>query len=165
MGIVGSAVYRFVCCVILCGVLFSLVPDGRIKELLRTCFGIFLTVILLSVLSGVELSDLQSISWDYVQQAQSAADAGEAYARQQYREFIKQKLEAYILDIAKEYGCSLSVQVIVDAEGYPVSVTLWGDIATDERKKLEVVIAEELGIAKEDQQWNGLQTPEDFVLP
>lgn len=165
MDMLGSAVYRFVCCVILCGILFSLVPDGRMKELLRSCFGIFLTVVLLSVLSVIKLPDPETIREDYQQQAQSAADAGEAYARQQYREFIKQELEAYILDIAKEYGCTLIAHVNVDDEGYPASAVLWGDITVEEQKKLEAVIAEDLGIAKEDQQWNGLQTPKDSALP
>lgn len=165
MGMLGSAVYRFACCVVVSSILISLVPDGRMKELLHICFGIFLTVILLSVFSVVQLPDPEDIRTDYLQQAQSAADAGEAYARQQYREFIKQKLEAYILDIAKEWGCTLTVHVDVDEEGYPVSVTIWSDVTDNERKQLERYIAEELGISKEDQQWNGLQTRNDSAPP
>ena len=165
MGMLGGAVYRFACCVVVCSILISLVPDGRMKELLHICFGIFLTVIFLNVFTVVQLPDLEDIRTDYRQQAQSAADAGEAYAQQQYREFIKQKLEAYILDIAKEWDCTLTVHVDVDSEGYPVSATLWGDVTDNEQKQLERYIAEELGIAKEDQQWNGLQTRNDSVAP
>ena len=165
MGMLGNAVYRFLCCVILCGILCALFPDGKIKGLVRTFLGIFLTVILLSSFSVVELPDLEEIKGDYLQQAQTAAFAGEEYTRQQYRELIKQRVEAYILDTARQYGCALTVQVEVDGDGYPVSAVLWGDIMPAEQKKLETRIAEDLGIAKEDQHWNGLQTRKKSALP
>lgn len=165
MGMLGNTVYRFLCCVILCGILFSLFPDGKMKGLLRTCFGIFLTVALLSSFAGVELPDFAILRENYQQQAKEAALTGEAYTRQQFREFIKAHLEAYILDTASQYGCALTVSVEVDGDGYPVSAALWGEVTPAEQKKLETVISEELGIAKEDQHWNGSQTRKNSALP
>ena len=158
MGMLGNAVYRVLCSVIACSIILSLFPEGRMKELLRGFSGIFLTVILLSFLPGMKLPDLEGIGGDYFRQAQKAAAAGEDYARHQYREYIKQRLEAYILDTAKTIGCELRVHVEVDGNGCPVSAALWGDISPEERRELETILSEELGIAKEDQQWNGLQT-------
>ena len=158
MHVVASALHRFLCGVVLCSIVLSLFPEGRMKELLRMFTGIFLSVILLSSIPSVKLPDFEGIKEDYLQQAQTAAADGENYTRQQYLKFIKQQLEAYILDIAHRNGCALTVRVEVDGDGYPVSVALWGNVSSDERKALEVIISEELGIAKEDQQWNGLQT-------
>lgn len=155
MGTWGNAVYRVACCVVLCSVVLSLFPEGKMKELLHTFFGIFLTVIFLSSVSGMELPDLKEFSADYLGQAQTAVSAGEDYTRYQYRELIKERLEAYILDIAESNGWHLTVHVEVDEDGCPVSAALRGEISSDERRTLESIISKDLGIAKEDQQWNG----------
>ena len=165
MGALGSTAYRVVCGVVLCGIALSLFPEGRMKSMLHMACGLFLTVLLLTAISGVKLPEFEEFGGEFYEQAQAAAAAGEDYTRQQYRELIKQRLEAYILDIAHRKDCVLTVHVEVDGDGRPVSAVLQGNIPEEKRRELEEVIAEELGIAKEDQQWNGSQTRNQSAVP
>lgn len=158
-------ILRILCCVLFCGVVLSVFPQGSVKNLLRTCTGIFLTILLLSPVTDMRLPSLDGISQNYLQQSRTAVAEGEDYARRQRCAFIKESLEAYILDKAGKLGCELSAAVEVDEEGYPVCVVLWGDIPDNTRKKLEAMLWEELGIAKEDQQWNGSQTKQQSGIP
>lgn len=165
MSVLGSFTYRILCSVVLYSILSSLLPEGQIKKQLRIVFGIFLTMILLSSAVDFELPDFEGIKADFEHQAQTAVAAGEAYSLQQKQKIIKETLEAYILDKADTYGCRLTVRVEVNDDGYPESVYLWGKIPSDIQKKMESMLSEELGIAKEDQQWNGLHMENHSAVP
>ena len=69
---------------------------------------------------------------------------------------ISQQAEAYILDKAREAGLELQVQVETqDQEGYPVPwrVTLEGSVSAKDQEALAAVIARDLGIPEERQEW------------
>lgn len=69
---------------------------------------------------------------------------------------ISQQAEAYILDKAREAGLELQVTVENrDQEGYPVPwrVTLTGPISDSKKEALASVIAQDLGIPEERQEW------------
>ena len=155
----GSYVFRILCCAAVCGIALSLFPDGRMKAMVRLFAGIFLTITVLRPGMALELPDLEGWVAEYRRQGRSAAAAGEDYAAQQRHQFIKDGLEAYILDKAASLGCTLTVRVVLDGEGYPAGVVLTGNVTEEGRRELEALLQEELGIAKEDQQWNGQQTP------
>lgn len=69
---------------------------------------------------------------------------------------ISQQAEAYILDKAREAGLELQVWVETrDQEGYPVpwAVTLEGSVSPGAQADLTAVIAQDLGIPEERQEW------------
>lgn len=69
---------------------------------------------------------------------------------------ISQQAEAYILDKARQSGLELEVQVETrDQEGYPVPwrATLAGSTDAVRRTDLAAVIAQDLGIPEERQEW------------
>ena len=69
---------------------------------------------------------------------------------------ISQQAEAYILDKAREAGLELQVRVETrDQEGYPVpwAVTLEGSVSPGAQADLIAVIAQDLGIPEERQEW------------
>lgn len=69
---------------------------------------------------------------------------------------ISQQAEAYILDKAREAGLELQATVENrDLEGYPVPwrVTLTGPISESKQAALAAVIAQDLGIPEERQEW------------
>lgn len=69
---------------------------------------------------------------------------------------ISQQAEAYILDKAREAGLELQVTVENrDLEGYPVPwrVTLTGVVSQRKQAALKLVIAQDLGIPEERQEW------------
>lgn len=155
----GSYVFRILCCGAVCGIALSLFPDGRMKAMVRLFAGIFLTITVLRPGMVLELPDLEGWVEAYRQQGAHASAAGEDYGRQQKHQFIKNGLEAYILDKAASLGCALTVRIVLDEEGYPAGVVLTGDVSGEGRRELEAFLQDELGIAKEDQQWNGQQIP------
>lgn len=155
----GSYVFRVLCCALICGICLALFPEGRMKGLLQLFSGILLILTLLRPGVSLELPDLEGLMWEYRYQAQSAAAAGEDYARYQRRKFIKEALEAYILDKGSALGCHLSVEVVLDGEGYPSKVLLSGYATAQARRELETLLQQELGIAKEAQQWIGQGIP------
>lgn len=162
---VENAVMRILCCTIMCVVVFSLFPDGKMKGVLRVAAGITLTITLLAPVSDLKLPDLEALGEDYLRQGSAATAVGEDYAGMCRQEFIKKEIEAYILDKADVLSCELSAAVEVNAEGYPISIVLWGDVSESQRRKLEDILWKDLGIAKEDQQWNGSQIHRQFGIP
>ena len=69
---------------------------------------------------------------------------------------ISQQAEAYILDKARQSGLELQVRVETkDQEGYPVprAVTLEGSVSPSAQADLTAVIAQDLGIPEERQEW------------
>ena len=61
------------------------------------------------------------------------------------------------MDKARLLGCSLEVTVSVSEAEVPVpeSVQITGNISASARRELEIVLSQELGISKENQQWIG----------
>lgn len=155
MALLGEYIFRLTCCALLCNIVLSFLHDGTIKSLIRMITGIFLTITAIYPLMDFSIPDLDSFDENYFLQGQSAAIVGEDYAQNSRREIIKSSLEAYILDKASMLGCDIAVQIELDEEGCPDGVTFSGAVTPDIRKKLESIITEDLGIAKEDQQWNG----------
>lgn len=142
---------------LICGILSGLVQNGAAKEILRLLCGLFLTIVVIRPLIGLDLEKLTDWSLDRVPEGESMAALGENMARQAAAEIIKSETEAYILDKAAALNASLTVEVTVSGDDtpLPVAVTLRGEIAPNARQQLEHILQTELGIAKEDQQWNG----------
>ena len=96
-----------------------------------------------------ELSKMQ----DAAEQARSGV---EIRNREALCAIIKSKTEAYIWDKAQELDLSVSIEVMVEADGsypYPSGVQITGAFTPQQRKTLEAYIEENLAIVKERQIW------------
>lgn len=156
MTLIGNYVFRLLCCAVLCSIVIVLFPEGRMKELVRTCTGVFLMVVLLSPVLKLKLPDINNAPLEeFFEQGKAASSAGEEYRILQRQKIIKEYLEAYIMDKGSSLVQDLSVYVEVDTQGVPTCVDLYGTCSYDEQRKMTVILEEELGIAKEDQRWNG----------
>lgn len=156
----GHYFFRILCCALISSICLSLFPEGKTRGMVRIFAGGLLILTMLRPDVSVELPDLEGMLWEYRYQAQSAASAGEDYARYQRRQFIIEAIEAYILDKGNALGCYLTVTVELDAEGYPATVVLSGSATEEAKRNLEALLQDELGIAKEDQQWIGDGIPQ-----
>ena len=122
--------------------------------------GMFLgRVALFAVLSGIsgwQLSDFaQELSKMQVA-AEQARTGVEIRNREALCAIIKSKTEAYIWDKAQELDLSVSIEVMVEANGsypYPSGVQITGAFTPQQRKALEAYIEENLAIGKERQIW------------
>ena len=70
-------------------------------------------------------------------------------------EIIKQRTEAYILDRASAMDAQIKVSVSLGKDGIPKSVRITGRISPMNRSRLTDVIAADLGIPREQQEWIG----------
>lgn len=141
---------------LICGILTGLV-DKKNKQypLIRLLGGILLSLTVIKPLANIQIDDIALYSRSLSLDAQHAVSYGEALAAEQKNEIIKKKLETYILDKAASLGASLEVSVTLSTEGscLPEKVTLSGDAAPLCKARLTKIIAEDLGIAEEDQTW------------
>ena len=125
---------------IVCGMLTAMLKKGAMQSLVK---------LLLKALP-------QDLGPDY-QEASGAAQEGERYARNSIAEIIKEQTEAYILDKAAELGLSLEAEVFLSGDEIPVpvSVRITGQASEIERRRMEMILEKDLGIAKENQTWTG----------
>ena len=131
----------------------TLVTQDGIRRVLRLAGGVLMIVVLLQPLARIDLSEVE-LSLDALRQ--EAETLEEEYARQQEAALeagIEEELASYIWDKARALGleCRASVTVETGADGVPMprSVTVTGDYS----EELSGIIASDLGIPREDQNW------------
>ena len=70
-------------------------------------------------------------------------------------QIISEQTEAYILDKAADLHANLHVEVTVGEDNLPTAVTLSGEASPYARRQIQAIIANDLGISKENQKWIG----------
>ena len=98
---------------------------------------------------------MPDFSLGYMGDAKDAAAMGENLARDSMADIIKEETEAYILDKAADLHAKLHVEVTVGEDSLPTAVTLSGEASPYARRQIQAIIANDLGIAKENQKWIG----------
>ena len=117
--------------------------------------GLFLAYTVLSPISRVDFSNLPDFSLGCMDDAKDAAAMGENLARDSMADIIKEETEAYILDKAADLHANLHVEVTVGEDNLPTAVTLSGEASPYARRQIQAIIANDLGISKENQKWIG----------
>lgn len=137
---------------LLCGLVTGLMPGGRAKDIIKVVCGLFLAYTVLHGLTGTDwkMPSLTDITSD---DARQAAALGESLGEDAMAQIIMEQTRAYILDKATALGLALEAEVTLEEDLVPGSVTLRGQAAPYERRQLQSIIALELGIPKERQQW------------
>lgn len=147
---------------LLCGLLLGIAPKGAAQGIFRLLCGAFLTVSLLYPIRRMDLSDFLSLDFlDQLSDGEAVAAMGQEFSHRTLSDIIKAEAEEYILDKAAEAEADLTVQVTVAGEDIPVptSVSLSGSFTASARSCLESLIAEDLGIPKENQLWIQKNSP------
>ena len=150
--------YLFSLCAaaLLCSLVRALVPKGRMKSICSLLCGVFLAMTALSGLAGWQLTDVAEELTKMRIAAAEARTGVEIRNREALSAIIKSKTEAYIWDKAQELDLSVSIEVMVEADGsypYPSGVQITGAFTPQQRKALEAYIEENLAIGKERQIW------------
>lgn len=144
-----------VCCAaLLCGIVNSMMPKGASKEILKLVGGLFLAFTVIRPVSDLTLPELDQIAGTWREEASQAISQGEEMAREAAADSIKQELEAYILDKARELRLTVRVQLKLQEETlHPESVTLIGNGSPNARDQLIQWVCRELGLTEEDVTW------------
>ncbi|MBR5125833.1 MAG: hypothetical protein IKU68_03770 [Oscillospiraceae bacterium] len=135
------------------GILLSMMPSGTSRTVLRLSGSILLTVIALSPLTELDLSELSGLRFSEMTDGETLAAMGMDAANDERNAVILDKTTAYILDKAAALGVEITAQVELDGEGIPESVWLQGNVPELIRRRLSYVLEQELGIPKEKQEW------------
>lgn len=146
-------VIRVVAAAMFSGILIRLAQNSGSKEIIRMLCGVFMTIVLIQPMTGKK--EWESILPEVDRQAEAISAEGTATADNIRREFIKQRVETYILSRAEAMEADIQARVSLGEDCVPVSVTVMGSISPLNRSRLTQVIASELGIPKEQQEWIG----------
>lgn len=141
---------------VLCAVLRQLLPGkGLSASLLKLVSGIFLAFVLIAPVKNVEIGNLSLYVSGIAAEGETLAASGEDMAADAMACIIKDRTEAYILDKAMSLNADIAVEVGLSRDSIPVPETarLSGAVSPYARTVLETMLAEELGIAKENQLW------------
>lgn len=98
---------------------------------------------------------MPDFSLRYMDDAEDAAAMGENLARDSMADIIKEETEAYILDKAADLHANLRVEVTIGEDNLPAAVTISGEASPYARRQIQAMIANDLGISKENQKWIG----------
>ena len=139
----------------LCSILTAIVGGKQIKPIWKLIVGIFLTLTAIRPLADIDLGAVPTLAEGYTLQAEEAVMTGKELMDSQKQTIIKSRLESYILDKAEGMGVTLTVDILLDEHGLPVSAQLNGDVSPGAKSRLQSIIAVDLGIPKEAQIWCG----------
>ena len=136
-------------------VLRLLAGKGSAASIGKILVGIFMALTVISPIAQVELSDLWNLIPDVTTDASKATTDGLAAAKKALAEGISTRIEAYILDKAAQLGVSLTVQIELSDDAFPVPQKVWlqGNVSPYAKSRLQTVMEQELGIDKENQIW------------
>lgn len=147
-------VISVVAAALLCGIFRNILGDGATGRILKLVCGLFLAYAVLQPLGRLDVTgEIRDFLPD-IDQAEQAVAAGEAFSQDAMTRLIKTETAAYILDKATALGLEVTVEVTLDEENRPAAVSITGEASPQERRKLASILALDLGIPKEAQQWS-----------
>ena len=149
-------ILRIVMAAIVCAIAGGLLNEKTTAgKLARLLCGIFLTITVFSPFANVRFQNITDYFDDISVEAQSYVEDGTTAAENSINGIIKRQTEAYILDKANLMGLEITVEVELDEEenSVPCGVKLTGNASPYAKQVLGAYIAENLGVAKENQRW------------
>lgn len=135
---------------LLCGVIRSITGD---KGLIQLICGIFLILTVIRPMADISIRELSFNNWNITQNARIAVSEGEDYADAAMARHIKEECEAYILDKAEAYDCSIAADFRLNKDLIPEGCTISGSYSAYAREQLADILERDLGIPREDQRW------------
>ena len=156
IGSLKEYILRIIIAALLCAIVKNFVgKSSAVSAILKTLCAVFLSLTIFSPLVQLDISSITDYLYSFSVDANSAVDAGSAYASADFYSSIKEDAEAYILEKAALYKAELSVEVTLSDDDLPIpcSVILNGQVSPYARSKLTRIISKDLGIPKENQTW------------
>ena len=143
---------------LICGMLTGLLEKGSSAHTItRLVCGMLMAFMVISPVMDMGLRNVLDFPDTLYQSGEMAAREGQELSETAMRTIIKSETEAYILDKAALLGAELEVDVLLEATYpmAPISVRISGSVSPYCRNRLQSMIAQELGILKENQTWTG----------
>lgn len=142
---------------IICAIAIKLSDNQKFTSaIIKLTTALLLSTTVIAPLVTLRIDDVSSYFGDLQVNADEMIAIGENGALNETAEIISQRVEAYILDKAASYGVEISVcaKISDPTTMIPDKVILEGSASPYIKQRLQQVIAEDLGIPKENQTWN-----------
>ena len=148
-----SVIAAAILCAVIKGLIGEASATGKIAGLLCS---ILMAVTLITPLKDIKFYNVSSYLNSLSENADQYIHEGTSMAEKSIRDIIKKETEAYILDKADRMGLDISVEVELDDSNsnVPDRVTVKGKFSPYAKEVFSNFLQDELGIAKEKQQWN-----------
>ena len=148
-------VIRVVAAALISGVVIRLTEGIGSGEIIRMLCGLFMTLILLQPIIG-----RRELQWEFMlpqirRQAEENVLEGVAAAEKIRQEVIMRQAETYISNRAAEMDTEIQAEIMLGEDNLPESVVLTGAVSPLNKSRLTQIIASELGIPRERQEWIG----------
>lgn len=152
MDAIGQYIYRVCGAALISAVIRHLTKESGVCQMIA---GLFLALTVLAPFADLRLGDFEKLLPDIDNGAQIAVENGKADYEKELVRCISDRVEAYILDKGQDLGLSLTVEIELsdDAMPKPVGVRLRGEASPYAKRRMQQILADELGIAKENQLW------------
>lgn len=141
---------------IICGGVNLLLDNkGTMGVVVKLMSGLLMILAVVGPWTSISLDNLIGWTNDISADGSSVIADADAAAKEAYREGIKQRVATYVLEKAAHLECNLEIDVTLteDAVARPVGIILVGNVSPYAKSVLSNMIAEELGIAREEQIW------------
>lgn len=157
MDFLRNCALSIICASLICGIFTGLLGKSRTAGSVRLVCGCVLLITLLSNMKPLLRISVPELMEQNILEAREQALYGKQQAEADLQAIIKDSCEAYILDKAAELNASVTVEVELSGAELPVphGAVIAGTVSADTKAKLSRVLAEDLGIAEEDQLWIG----------
>ena len=128
---------------------------GTSTALIKMILGLFVIITAISPWTKFRFEDISGNINITKHDAHNIISDGLNYSEESMQKGITNRTEAYILDKAKSIGLDLSVKVyLADSAPYaPESVEISGYASPYNKKRIQSIIANDLGIPEECQIW------------
>lgn len=155
MSMLPRYILSVVCGAVLCS-LIALLFDAKsaVSGVIKMVLGVIMTLIILKPIIGTETFDLEAYLQNFQGNRELAVEDGINYAKQAKTEFIKEKVETYILEKASSLGADVAVEISLNDEDMPVAVEFTGNIAPYLKGQLEEYLQQNFRIQKESITWS-----------
>jgi len=133
----------------------SMMPPGTVKKVARLTGGLVLMLGILQPIVRMDYEDLFIAANGLPHISVEEKETQQAGNEEILKTIIEEELSAYVLDKAKQMGCSCQVEFrCVPGEGgtpMPEAVTVRGLLTPQQRRTMETILTEDLGIPKDQQ--------------
>lgn len=158
MDIIKQYLMSVIVMALTCGMLAGLLEKGSpAYTITRLVCGMLMAFTVIRPVLDIDLQNVLNFPATLYRSGEIVARDGQMLSETAMRTIIKNETEAYILDKAASLGVELEVDVMLE-DTYPmapISVRVSGNVSPYSRNRLQSIIAQELGISKENQIWTG----------
>ena len=152
----GEYILRIVPAAIFVSVLQMILPGkSAVPVLLRFATGIFMITVAIEPLLNVQINDTIKYFTDIETDASSIIASAQSQTDNDIAEVIKDKVEAYISDMASEFGAEVQVSFEMQKESpyLPEQVCIKGAVAPIVRERISAALEKDFNLPKEAQLW------------